>query len=499
MLGAPGTGRWGIAAVAASLALAPPTAVRAQAGAAPTPEPPPQPPSAGATGAASIDASTSAVRVEAGVAGPVPWTVAIEELPAPTEGPPITLERAFDLARARHPALRGVRIELEKADAMLRQAWGALLPQVSGQLMYTLNDQATVVDISGGISIPGIEMPGEIVVRQQHIVQAQVRIAAPLFNMPILSAIETAEIAADMALLGKKEAERELLLGVATAYYGCLAARELVDLQLEAFAAARERLRAARVRLDAGAGIRIDVARAELELETARMNHQAALLAYDSAREALAGLLLMDDLPIPEAPAEEEAIPSGPDELVIEAMDARADLVLARRKIDLAEQQLRSAWTEFFPSVAVAWQLQSELTEPPGFGGRHNAWALVFLLDVPIYSQSRYGLLDQRRAEIRQAEIALETAEMELRTTIRTAVREYESTLTTIETAERQVALAEEALALAEAGRAAGAGTSLDVTDAQERVNQAMINVTVQRYKARLALVKLLFMIGRLP
>ena len=283
------------------------------------------------------------------------------------------------------------------------------------------------------------------------------------------------------------------------AYYGALSARELINVQADAFEKAQKRLQAAQARLDAGAGVRIDVARAELELESARMAHQAAVLGFDNVRQALAGLLVMDELPMPVEPEFDQLPPESAEALLEEAGDGRTDIELKRLQIDMAEQNLWSTWTEFFPSLGMAWSLQSELTEPSGFGGRRNAWALVFVLSIPIYDQSRYGELDQRRSEIRQAEIDLETALLGLDTEIRSAYRVWESPKTTVETAERQVVLAEEALRLAGAGFLAGAATSLDVDDAQQRVNAARINVAVQRYQSCMALLKLLFLVGETP
>ncbi|NMC70199.1 MAG: TolC family protein [Myxococcales bacterium] len=437
-------------------------------------------------------AEAGAAGVEAAATGPLD-----QPLREATPGPALTLEEAFELARARHPSLRGVREELEKADAMLAQAWGALLPRVSAQLMYTLNDEPTVVDFGAMSPIPIETDP--IVIRQQHIVQAQLSIQAPLFNMPILSAIETAKLGRSMAGLAEEEGARQLLLGVATAFYGALSARELVEVQADAFEKAKGRVRAAQARLAAGAGIRIDVARAELEMETARLAHEAALLGFDNARQALAGLLVMDELPLPVVPDNDPEAPASAEELVERAAEGRADVELRRLQVALAEQNLESAWAAFYPSLSLAWQLQSELTDPAGFGGRRNAWALVFVLSIPIYDQSRYGLLDQRRAEIRKAEDDLEASLLSIDTEIRSAFRAYESSLTTIATAERQVGLAEEALRLAEAGFQAGAATSLDVDDAQQRVNQARINLAVQRYQSRLALLKLVFLAGEVP
>jgi outer membrane protein TolC len=483
---------WRMLAVLAVLAV--PSAARAQR----THEPAP---TADATTADATAPSASETTVE-------PEALPEVELGEPTPGPVVTLAEAFELARARHPQLRSIRLELEKTDAMLAQAWGALLPRVSGQIMYTLNDQATVVDLGGSLAEflapllpPGMTLPesSPTVIRQQHIVTAQLSIQAPLFNMPILSAIDSAQIGQRMAGLGEEEGARQLLLGVATAYYGSLSARELVNVQADAFEKAKKRLKAAQARLDAGAGIRIDVARAELEVESARLAHEAAVLGFDNARQALAGLLVMDELPMPTEPEADPEPPESAEELIERADDERSDIELKELSIEMAEQDLWTAWTAFFPSLGVAWQLQSELTEPAGFGGRRNAWALVFMLTIPIYDQSRYGLLDQRRAEILQAEENLDVALLSVDTEIRSAYRTWESSLTTIDTAERQVALAEEALRLAEAGYLAGAATSLDVDDGQQRVNQARINLAVQRYQSRLALLKLMFLAGEVP
>ncbi len=391
-----------------------------------------------------------------------------------------------------------MRQALEVADAQLQQAWGALLPRLSAQFLYALNDQETVVDFA---SLLPPELPIEmdpLVLRRQHVVQSQLQVAAPLVNLSILSVIDTAELGCSMVEIGEEEGVRQLQLGVATAFYGCLMAREVIGLQEDAFAKAKERLRAAQVRLVAESGIQIDVTRAELEVETARAAHEAAVLAYENAREALAGLLVMDELPVPVPPEEDPAAPTqSADDLVAEAIESRPDVRLARANVDMAEQQLWTAWTAFFPSLAVVWQLNTEITEPADMGGRRNAWALVFSLSIPIYDQSRYGLLDQRRAEIKQAEVDLDAAELAARTEIRTAMREYESSLAAIDTALRQADLASEALQLAEVGMDAGAATSLDVDEAQQRANATLVNVVVSKFRARLALVRLLFLAGR--
>jgi outer membrane protein TolC len=64
--------------------------------------------------------------------------------------------------------------------------------------------------------------------------------------------------------------------------------------------------------------------------------------------------------------------------------------------------------------------------------------------------------------------------------------------LSTVDTAERQAKLTREALTLAETAYANGAGTSLDVTDAQRANRTAEINAAAQRLRSQMTLLGLL-------
>ncbi len=431
---------------------------------------------------------------------PDPSPTEEDELAEPEPGPVLTLAEALDLAVARHPDIRAVRAELDRADALLHQAWGALLPRVSAQLAYTLNDQETTADFGAlAALIPGMDPPPPMVLVPQNVVQTSVTIEAPLFNMPIYSAIETARLGRSIAILSEQEAQRQIRIGVAVAYYGALAAAELIDIQATAYRTARERHRAARTKLDLGAGAAVDASIAELEMEAARLAHEAAVLGYERAREALAGLLVMDELPVPVSPDAEYAVPGSDGQLVEQALADRPDVQLRRAALDVAEEGLWSAWAAFFPSVSVTWQDTTELTEPSGFGGRRNVWFLMLALDIPIYDESRYGLLDQRRAEIVQAEANVESVEQTVKAEVRTAWRDYEASLTAVETAERQVDVAAETLHLTEASFALGEASSLEVDLAQQRHTAAQVGLAMQRYQARMALARLLLLVGEIP
>jgi outer membrane protein TolC len=117
-------------------------------------------------------------------------------------------------------------------------------------------------------------------------------------------------------------------------------------------------------------------------------------------------------------------------------------------------------------------------------------------LAIPIYNHFRYGDLDEKRAQIKQAELGLTNAEDKAGREVRKARRDYTAALSSVVTAEKQVALAEEALKLTEAAYLAGSGDSLAVTDARQNYIAAGFNRTTSELKSQLALLTLLDAVG---
>jgi outer membrane protein TolC len=185
------------------------------------------------------------------------------------------------------------------------------------------------------------------------------------------------------------------------------------------------------------------------------------------------------------------------DDLVADAMKQRFDIKAKGIAVSLAKQQLNAAWMQFVPTLDAAWQFQYQFTEPPDLGSDDRSrWAAVLTLTVPLYDHFRYGDLDYKRAALRQAEVDVEDTKSTAALEIRKARRSYLDTLSNVTIAEKQSALAGEALALVEESYAAGTGSSLEVTDARRTASSADINLAAQQLKAGLALLDLLQAIG---
>jgi outer membrane protein TolC len=434
---------------------------------------------------------------------PQPPAALVIEMPTITPGPEMTLDVALRKADARNLTLEVARVEVEKAEAQLKQAYALVLPGIQAKLTLMHRDHEDSFNFADSLPPDLLDMLGggamsDTVIMPQQDLKGVLEAGMTLINAQSWFTIGAAKKGVEAARLAIEDGRQLLLLGVSQAFYVAMMTRSLIGLYEEQIRSSQHHLDVARARYEAGTGLRIDVIRAETELESARQDLFKAHFSFDNARDTLGELTGSDDLPLPVETALATA-PPGDDRTLVEAASAsRSDLAAKRAIIGAMEKQLDASWMQFLPTVDVGWQLQYQFTKPGDMGSADRSrWALVFTLSVPIYNHFRYGDLDYKRAALKQAMIDEEDKASHLGLEVRSARRDYLSALSANAIAERQVALAGEALTLIEASYEAGTGTSLDVTDARRTISAANVNLITTRLKAQIALLALLRAAGR--
>lgn len=424
----------------------------------------------------------------AAVRPPSPPTIQVGEAPVlhEHEGPVLTLAAAMTKASHANYGVRATAEQIAQAEGTLTKAWAAFLPRAQVQAQYTILDQERSADFAGQA----------LVLQPQTSLSGSGTVSLPLFHYESFPNLGNARAGREAARLGLEEARRQVQLGIARAYYAILSAHRFRDLQVLARANAAEHLHDAEDRLAAGVGLRLDVTRAAMEVEQASSSIIAAQALEDDAYEAL-GALLASEAPfrVEEPPA--PATPAPVDALVQRAVAERTDQRLARLQTEIADRNVTAAWGAFVPSLDLAFNLTYQEFVGQLGGGDHVNWNVVFVLNVPIYDGGvRYGTLEERRSALRAAELREQELAQNASVEVRKAHRAWRTSLAKVDTARRQVSLAEEALRLAEAGYEAGASTNLEVVDAQRQKRDADANLLVASYDSQVALATLLLSTG---
>lgn len=461
----------------------------------------------------------------------------ISELNQIKPGDPITLKQALLMADEKNFDLASARVQIQTANAQLKQAWALLLPNISATLNYAhVYNNSTAASLSSALQ-PAYESLGGLAQGLGDAAQALAtsspaaaaalgqlaqQVGKPLEAMSANSAgssksidtvslgltaglsiinvagwfqLKMADEATDITELGVEEGRQQLLAGVAQTYMAALLSGEVVKVQRVQLKSALDQLSLAQGRYDRGADVKLSVIQAQFGVEQQRQALIDAIWSYETARDALANLINYDGLPVPQ-PTHIKAVQfTSDDELEKEALENNRTLKINRMTQHVNELNLNAAISSFVPTVSGAWTFGYTLHPEASVG--NPTWTLAISASIPIFDYSKFGVLDERKASILATDLSIQSVEASTKVSVRKAKREYFSQLFNVDNAKRQVELAREALQLTESAYQNGASTFIDVSDARNNVAAASIAYITAAIQAELQMITLISTLGR--
>ena len=422
--------------------------------------------------------------------------------------PVLTLEQALREARQQNLDIQQAEARLRQAQQLSAKAWSYYLPQIVAGGSYLHNSTGAEVSLPTGYWVqplgpqqPSGSPPGDAtgyavqptgyvsaVIQKQDQLGAQVDVKQTLIAPSLWPTIAAAYTGEKVAGLTTENVRREVLFGVAQAYYGVTNLRQLVEVAERQLSLTREREKDARVRFQAGAAPKVALLRAEIDRAQAEQDLKRSQNGLESARLALAALLVRPvdfEVEIPTAPKP----PEGDAEAA--ALRDRPDVLAAVSTVDLSRQQRTAAWLQYAPSIAAFGQYRwANLT---GFTGRETVWFVGVGLTWNLLDGGlREAQIREAEARVAESEAARQNAEIRAVEEVRQARLDMESALANKAKAAERVALARENERLVAVSYKAGSATYLESTDATESLRQAEISLVTESLAADLATLRLL-------
>ena len=435
----------------------------------------------------------------------------------------LTLDDALRQARRQNLDLQAAHAKLEQARELSAKVWANYLPQIALGASYTRNQYAAAIDMPTGYYIRDLGSPAmggpafdptkpvgpqnppgtpsnyvmypsgfdAITIQKKDQLGAQLTVSQALIAPALWPAIQTAYLAEEVAELGVANAENEVLFGVAQLYFGAAALKEVVGVQERLLENARTREKDAKVRVDAGTVPAIFLIRAQIDRARAEQDLLRAQNAFASARVALSTLLDRDaDFDV-ERPADVQAPTSADDG----RLDARPDVVLARRSQDLAAGSRDGVWFRYLPNVGLSglWRVANM----KGFTDSYDAWAITLGLSWTLWDGGT------RETELREARARLLEAELTRRATERRASDEairarldLASARAARVKAEEQRRLAQENMRLVTVSYQSGAATQVELSDATTALAAAEVGAVAEALNEQLAALRVQKAVG---
>jgi outer membrane protein TolC len=263
--------------------------------------------------------------------------------------------------------------------------------------------------------------------------------------------------------------------------------RQLVVVAERQLALTREREKDARVRFQAGASPKVALLRAEIDRAQAEQDLKRSQNSYQSARLALATLLVRPvdfEVEIPPAPRPPEGDPEAA------ALRDRPDVLAAASAVDLAKQRHTATWLKYAPSIGAFGQLR--WTNFSGFSGHETTWAAGVAVSWNLLDGGlREAEIREANAMVAEADAARQNAQARAVEEVRRAQLDMESALANKAKASERLALARENERLVSVSYKAGSATYLESTDATESLRQAEISLVAESLAADLATLRL--------
>jgi len=396
----------------------------------------------------------------------------------------LSLHDAVQMAvhNATAPAL--ARAAAERAEANILNARAGLLPEVEARLLR-YNQSINLATF--GFSLPG-QPP---VVGPFNFTDAQISAAMRLFDISALRTYQAARTAARASNYATEEAEDDAAAAAARLYV-LLRRTDTEIATREANVTLFEELRrVAQDQLNAGTGIRLDIARAEAQLARERQTLLVAHNNRDTTRLALLHVIganqgqdvvLTDSLPQPAAvPATDAALAT--------AFANRADLKEFASLHEAARLGVDAARDARIPTLGI-----DLLGDMSGNHSDNLLWSrrIGAALTVPVFAGGRIEAgVASAKAQEHEAAAREEEAKRQVEEDVRRSILTLTNTISREQVAAENVRVAEEALNVARDRYTNGVGTNLEVAQAQDAYRQAREDQIAAQADAALATIDL--------
>ncbi len=446
----------------------------------------------------------------------------------------VSLARSIQESLEHSPRLADAEQGFEVARQRVREAWSAVLPDVSASASYARNLRVQRAFLPAIIFDPGAS-PDDLIPVQfgsDNTWTASVQLTQPVFEVAAFIGVGAAARFQDLEEERVRGIAQEVVTAVRQAYFDVLLATEEVRLTEQSVERVRRTLEETRAMNRAGMASDYDVLRLEVQLANLEPNLQRSRNSVAAARRSLLvemgvepdrpivlegslGTIDLTDLDANEPANAALLRVAGQDDFGDEDADRLYQVALAQRSdvrqleatITLEGARLSAEKAGYYPKLSLfsSYDITAQENGGPNFFGetgnqRSTAAVAGFRVEVPIFAGfSRDAQVQQARAAVRQNEARRDRLELEAASQLRTLRESVDEARARTVAQERAVAQARRGFEIASAEYRAGVGSQLQITDAEVALRESEFNYAQAVYDYLSARAQLEAAVGLVP
>lgn len=411
---------------------------------------------------------------------------------------PLALADAVNLALQQNGTILKGKSDLEAAYGVVVQTRAIALPKVRFAGQYQAIAENSIDTPAGSTFAFGTDQAWTTEIRLVQSIYEGGRIT---------SALRSAKLTKEQALLQYQAVVADTLLAVRISYYDILLAGQQIVVREASVNLLQRELDDQQRRFDAGTVPRFNVLRAEVAVANARPQLIRARNAERIAKNNLVNLLGYDvprsigeDLPLVltdklDAPPYQIDISAA----IGEALERRPELAALRKAELLRQEDIINAQSGYKPSVQIFGGYGDRSSSfSADLGVDRHGWLAGAQLSWQLFDGFlTQGKISEARAYHQKSKTEVSDTARRIELEVRTAYSDFIEAREVLESQKKVQEQAEEALRLAVARADAGSGTQLDVLDAQTSLTEARTTQSLALRDYAVALAKLERAIGQ--
>jgi outer membrane protein TolC len=403
----------------------------------------------------------------------------------------LSLKRAVEIALTPEGSARVALAEqsVRVSETHVDQARSAFFPNLDG----TVNERSQTVNLHTfgfNFDFPGFSIPS--IVGPFSIFDARASAQVTVLDFTTIRKYRASRAGLQASKADLDAAKDQVGEQVARAYLASLREDAALDTARANVELSQALEQLAQSQKDAGTGTGIEVTRAQVQLANDR---QRLTVAENDRRRAVMQLLramgldLQMDVELSDKLSYQAVDTAAVEALLEAARKGRSDLKAQQQHEQTARMNYSAVEAEHLPSVSAYGDygtIGNELI------GAHPTHTVGVQLKVPLYDGGRRAYRKQESlAQVREEEIRTRDLGLQVELDVRLALDSLRSADSQVQTAGQGLTLAQSELEQAQRRYQAGVTNSLEVTDAQTRLDRARANQIDALYNYNLARLEL--------
>lgn len=407
----------------------------------------------------------------------------------------IDLAQALEIALTENPTIKVVNQEIEKKRYAHKGTLASLFPQISYSADYsrTLKKQVMYMDFDmGDMGGMGGEMPEGMdassmdegfEVGRSNNWSTGITASMPLINTSLWRSLRISATDVELAVEQARSSKLSMINQVKKGFYAVLLAHDSYLVFKQSYDNAMENYLDIKRKYEQGTVAEYDLIRADVTVKNTEPNLLQAENALVLAKWQLKALLGMDlEMPIDceGALGDYRGLLFADYMATDTTLAANSDL----RQLDLQQQQLRHTLTmqklDFLPTLSLSGLYQwSAMNNDFKFKNyRWNPYSMIGLsLSIPIFTGgSRYMKIKQTEISLKQLDWQRDDTQRNLRLAVKQQLDNMSTCVKRFDAASKGIDQAERGYRIAQKRYDTGAGTWLEMNDAELALTQARLN-----------------------